>query len=413
MLFYKEGKYINIKQKIVIYGCGEWLSYRWGWFQCLDNVVACSDKNTEKKNIVENAGFYFEEPGRIKYLEYDWLVVASESYYKEIESDLIVNYDVPMDKLVSGISLWNKFEELCDGDTIVSFGNKNDDKVFFVIAPLSRWFNNGLINLMNKIYRNVCYGLEKGYIPIIDMQNFYTIYHEEGELGNKNIWERYYTLKDKSDYKLDDVYQSRNVIFCYSNPKTEQEVAKEINLSKYPFYEHIDENINMKAEILDALRRVFGRKCLGKRVLGVSIRGSDYNLLKPKDHYVQPTLTQFKTAIDEAIVKWRIDYIYITSEEQSSLDYMYSIYNDKILTYECPLYDDYSTSFSEEIDVVSKIQFKRENDAFLRGKEYLVSTMLLTFCNCLISGMTSKINFLLNYLKIDFEEIFIFDLGRY
>lgn len=416
MIFSCAGKYQNIKKRIIVYGFGEWLSYRMGWFLCADNVVAFSDRDIQKKAEIEALGYNYVLPEKICEWEYDYLVITSV-YYDVIANELCEKYAVPREKILSGVELWKEFENICDGTTEITFGNKHTDKIFYVIAPLGPWSKNGLINLVSKVYHNVCYALENHYLPIVDMKNFYTIYHEKGELGKKNIWEEYYLLRCVSVYSLDEVYESAHVIFCFANLAIEQAAMEKINFSRHQFYDYIDENTYIKQEIQSAYKQIFCEGYLNKRILGVAVRGGDYNLLKPKNHHIQPSLKQLKETIDAVMDEWKIDGIYVISDEQSSVDFMKSIYGTRILTYECPLYDAYAEKFNDKVSekrgVIGQLRFQRKNDAFLRGKEYLISTMLLSYCNCFIGGMTSKTFFLRDDLKVKFENSLFIDIGKY
>ena len=49
--------------------------------------------------------------------------------------------------------------------------------------------------------------------PVIDMQNYITLYNCKIKINNSyNVWDYYF--KPVSKYKLEDVYKSKNVIIC-------------------------------------------------------------------------------------------------------------------------------------------------------------------------------------------------------
>ena len=64
---------------------------------------------------------------------------------------------------------------------IHSFGNKNSNKVFYVIrrSPGAGFFSN-LILVLNHL--KICE--KKKYIPIVDMENFVTVYNERQKINN-------------------------------------------------------------------------------------------------------------------------------------------------------------------------------------------------------------------------------------
>ena len=96
---------------------------------------------------------------------------------------------------------------------LYSFGNKNKNKIFYVIrrSPGAGLFSN-VIYVLNHLSL-----IEKtNFIPIIDMENFTTIYNEKNKVEKTfNAWEYYFEKLNK--YTLKEVYQSQNVILTNNN----------------------------------------------------------------------------------------------------------------------------------------------------------------------------------------------------
>ena len=88
-----------------------------------------------------------------------------------------------------------------------SFGDLNKDKIFYVIkrSPGTGLFSNVTFVLNHlKICKN------NNFIPVIDMDNFKTIYNENKKIKNtNNAWEYYF--EKLNDFTLEEVYQSQNV----------------------------------------------------------------------------------------------------------------------------------------------------------------------------------------------------------
>ena len=71
-----------------------------------------------------------------------------------------------------------------------SLGEKNKDKVFYVIkrSPGTGFFSNVLF-----VINHLMIAKKNNYIPIVDMENFPTIYNEINEIFKiKNSWEYYF-----------------------------------------------------------------------------------------------------------------------------------------------------------------------------------------------------------------------------
>ena len=90
----------------------------------------------------------------------------------------------------------------------VSCGNKNPGKIFYVIrrSPGAGLFSN-LIYVLN----HLDIANKHNFIPVIDMENYPTIYNERKSInGTKNSW--LYYFEPVSKYSIEDVYKSKNVI---------------------------------------------------------------------------------------------------------------------------------------------------------------------------------------------------------
>ena len=114
----------------------------------------------------------------------------------------------------------------CGRERKVSFGDKNPDKVFYVLRPYYFLERNELVmnvsNLLFHYYRNLqhlAYGVEKGWIPVVDWENYGPFAHGEDfpVNGSKNCWEYYW--EQPSEYTLSEVYQSKNVVLSVQNTR--------------------------------------------------------------------------------------------------------------------------------------------------------------------------------------------------
>jgi hypothetical protein len=91
-----------------------------------------------------------------------------------------------------------------------SFGDKNPDKFFYVI-----WRDNigsGFFANLNCFLSHLEFAKKMNFTPVIDCENFPTIYNTTNLINNsKNSWEYYF--HQPSPYSLEEVYQSKNVFF--------------------------------------------------------------------------------------------------------------------------------------------------------------------------------------------------------
>ena len=79
-----------------------------------------------------------------------------------------------------------------------SFGELNKDKIFYVIK---RTPGTGLFSNVTFVLNHLKIAKNNNFIPIVDMQNFITIYNEIDPINNTlNAWE--YFFKNLSEYQL-------------------------------------------------------------------------------------------------------------------------------------------------------------------------------------------------------------------
>ena len=100
------------------------------------------------------------------------------------------------------ISENNEFE-------VNNYGELNPDKIFYVIRRTS---HAGIFSYMSFVLNHLRIAKEKGFIPVVDMENFTNPYNEKEKLLNtNNSWEYYF--KQTSNYKLNEVYKSKKCNF--------------------------------------------------------------------------------------------------------------------------------------------------------------------------------------------------------
>ena len=87
-------------------------------------------------------------------------------------------------------------------------GKKNKKKFFYLIRRKKN--NGGIFGNFFFILQHLYNARRLKLIPIIDMQNFKTPFHDTDKRLPKNYWEYYF--KPLNKYKLEEVYKSNNVL---------------------------------------------------------------------------------------------------------------------------------------------------------------------------------------------------------
>ena len=121
-------------------------------------------------------------------------------------------------------------------ERLKNFGNLNKDKIFYVIRSIddeSKFYigpkNNLLANYFY-VLSHLQYAIKNKWIPIIDQKN-YPVYNKVPCLinGTMNAWE--YFWQQPSNYKLEEVYASKNVVLSKRNWFSEWDMG--YDASKY------------------------------------------------------------------------------------------------------------------------------------------------------------------------------------
>lgn len=292
-------------------------------------------------------------------------------------------------------------------DKIESYGDKNPDKIFYVIHPEGDE-KVGLFAYVTIVLGHIRYARKKGYIPIVDMKNYPNTYLATNKMFIDNAWEYYFEQPDK--YTLEEVYSSKNVIlstgapycwpdastgFCFN--KSLRNYWKKIVLDSIAVKENILEEVKHQKDLL------FGKD---EKILAVKCRGTDYLKLKPKWHPRQPEPEMVIEKAREILNQKKCNRIFLSTEDKSILELFQKEFGELVITNEQVRYD------YEGDGYISALKSDREDDAYLQGYEYLITTLLLAECDCFIGGRNGGTVAALLFSK-NYDYQYIWNLGRY
>ncbi|MDD5570106.1 MAG: hypothetical protein PHD97_03015 [Bacteroidales bacterium] len=267
-----------------------------------------------------------------------------------------------------------------------TLGNKNPDKIFYVI-----WLDKmggGFFSNLSLVLCHLKIAHDSGMIPVIDFQNFKSLYNEQGLINNTlNAWEYYF--KPVSEFPLNEVYESKNVFFSTGEypPSMSYSITNVDGLMeiyrKYIFLQnHVEEKINRYSEKFN----------FNSRILGIHFRGQEQKYAA--GHSFPPTKKQMKKYTDEILKKYKIEKIFIVTEEQEYLDFFIEKYGDKVL---------YTDSFRTH-KVNAYNMHPRDNHRYLLGLDVLADAFLLSKCTGILSGDSNVSEFarFVNNKKFEF-----------
>ena len=255
-------------------------------------------------------------------------------------------------------------------------GKLNSNKKFYVINR----DKGGLFSVFFYVLDHLKFSEKKGYIPIVDIENFSSFNSEIKPVnGTKNTWLYYFT--QVSTFKLSEVYKSKKFFFSrdnktFSENERNKYFEKETNFKKQ--YQVFKKYFKIKPYIIRLANKFYFSKIKNHKVLGVHWRGSDYYYCP--GHALPATKKQIINLINFYIKEENFEKIFVVTEDKKKLEILKKKYGNKILFY---------NSFRTDEPNDFLIQ-KRPLHKFKLGLESLIEVIILSKLTKII-GINSNI----------------------
>jgi hypothetical protein len=293
-----------------------------------------------------------------------------------------------------------------------SYGNDNPDKVFYIIGYPE--FTAGLFSLINAVLKHIVYAKKFGYIPVVDLQNFESQYHDPGAFGKENVWE--YFFEQPMGYSLCNIDKSKNIVLSAktSNPRVrvldfDMNLSDSRKLQKYYnglFRSYIRPNKITKDYLSADEDKIFAGN---RKLLGILCRGTDYTQKKPAGHEIQPDPKDVILKTEDIIKKYNCTHIYLATEDQDIYDLFERTFGSILLSNGQSRFSPHELT---DVQFLANAGKKRERDKYFLGLEYLSSVNILSKCSCFIGGQTTG-TFGVYALTKGFEYDYVYNLGKY
>ena len=273
---------------------------------------------------------------------------------------------------------------------VCSFGNKNPNKLFYVIK---RFKGGGLFSNFLFVLNHLIQAEKIKAIPVVDMENFSNLYSERNKInGTKNSWLYYFNQVSK--YSLKEVYSSQKVIFSSDKIFAGQSVSFKEN--KKELKKVYTKYIEINKEYIQEANKFLKKNLSKKKVLAVHWRGSDHKVLP--GHPFPPTEKQILKLTDQLLEKNHYDKIFLVTEEQEYLKIFKKKYGSKLCFCKSfRAYDRKEFSFNS-----------RKNHRYKLGRESLIEALILSKLSTLLcsrSNISEVAEFMSNNKKYRIHEI--------
>ena len=286
-----------------------------------------------------------------------------------------------------------------------------DKPTYYIIRRIAD--TTGLLTRYRMIMGHIRYALSKGWIPVIDLQNYPNPNLDPDKLGKENAWEYYF--EQPLRIGLEQAYNGENVVLSdgdivkpYPAHSLKMLEKRSDTLTEWRMLVKLG-LLSVKPELMQEVTATW-QKLFSKedRVLGVILRGTDYVARKIKGRPIPPPVDFAKSIVSEKLKEWQCNKFFLATEDKKIVEAFQSTFG-----YRCVTSDRGYVEYNSVKDKwVSLCRIERENDYYLQGKEYLTQILLASMCNSLVatrsSGTTAAV-----LLNENYEHTYFFNLSRY
>ncbi len=289
----------------------------------------------------------------------------------------------------ASLKIWDTYKKIRMPQRKKSFGEANPDQTFYVIRLYPP--ATGFLANYNYVLGYMKHAYDCGWIPVVDMQNYETLYQEKEPVrGTTNVWEYYFEQpldrKTGKRYSLEEVYSSRNVILSDGNEQFCSYAGDEDTLKwQGEMAELVPFNKETEQYIQNVYRTFQESIPDGVDLIGVPVRGAE---LKQRviGHYVQASPEELAEMVKERLTTWKRKgheaAIFVNSDEEEMIDFFRDRF-PKVYYTNATRFKNYSgkEGFAENIC--------KNSTKYQTILEYLTNTYILSRCGSLIGSMNN------------------------
>ncbi len=295
----------------------------------------------------------------------------------------------------------------------VSYGLENPNISFYVIGQEDTC--GGLFWLINKVVMHIGYAIDKGYIPVVDFLHYKTQYSTKENYGKINLWELFF--EQPCGYNLEAIGNSKNIIINKMTPAPHKKYLmgqyefynqpKRIEYFRDIFHKYIKFNKTTKS----ILTKTYNDITKGEtNIIGVLCRGTDYIILKPKGHPIQPSQEMVVEDVRNTMKKYNCRYVFLATEDEDIFQYFKQQFGQQLLFLEQERTS--KNNMSGDKYLAQERELDKKRNPYDDAIKYLSAIYILSRCKCFIGGCTGGTKGVLLMTK-GFEYNKIYNLGLY
>lgn len=263
---------------------------------------------------------------------------------------------------------------------------------------------------------HVVFAEKLGYIPVVDMENYLTLYSEKEIVdGTKNAWNYYFQNVGK--ISLEEAYKSRQYVLGNNKYLTQYSDRYCEGIYRFPtdmaidFYTpYISKNMRIKENVLKKMDIDWKRLCEGrKKIAGVHVRGTDMknNLGHPMPAPTEKYIGELKKIVNEDE-----DYqaIYLATDEMDIVrQFEKAFENTKVqVMYQSAFRSVNNMKEGKNVGIHEAIvKNPRRLHKYRLGLEVLEDAYILSKCNSLVCGHSNVTNVAVMWNNKMYERVLI------
>ena len=265
---------------------------------------------------------------------------------------------------------------------------KKKKLIYYIIkrTPGAGLFSNFIYVLNHLKIANSC-----GFEPVVDMENFKTIYNEKNKIKDtKNAWG--YFFDNKKKLNLNKIYKENK--FIISSNRFSKTFSHKINNDEFRYL--FNRYFKIKNTFINYAND-FSKKNFKKKTLAIHLRGTSYKT--SANHPFPTTIEQTINLIEEIIRKYNYKKIFLCTEDLAYFDAILKNFGKKVIFIEGA----YKSYKDDAFDV-----YPRSSHRYKLGRDILIEALLISKCDGFIytnTNVSEFVKFLDKRNKINYFSI--------
>lgn len=333
----------------------------------LDKRASMFFRETEHFIIIDSLSTFFQD-----YRDF----LSKVIFLIDSKKEFIPNYVRCIVKRYHSLEFFNGMFWRCD---ITSYGEENPEICFYLINNTID--SAGMADLIKFTLYRVMMARFKGLEPIIDL----SVEGDDNQFNGgdgRNAWEMFF--EQISDYTVDDVYRSKNVIksvdqLDFFNPYVYEyaNLADEkMMLAKY---------LKFNSKTKEYIEKIYQEKMpINGSVLGVIGRGTDYRCEKARWVPSPANPTHLVHEVELMLKRKNYEYVFLATEDAQ----VYKVFQESSFINKIICVEQERIFYGEENKsmFLSEIYKQKNYDGYKFNLRYLAILYILSQCDSLISG---------------------------